>query len=90
MKQFKQAMARLFGGMPHRPSAPRRSVVSNKLRAEAERLGCEIEPVEGGGFHVWPPADMQPADDPFASFHYADDTTTARWMLQEYARVLGR
>jgi len=63
-------------------------VVLNKLRAEAERLGCEIEAVEGGGFNVWPPADMQPADDPFASFHYADDTTTARWMLQEYARVL--
>ena len=70
-----------------KPAAPRRTDPHRRAREQAKRLaslvGCEIEPMSGGGMNVWAPANC--ASDPYDGDHYAADWSDALERVRRYA-----
>lgn len=86
MKLLQRELNKLLG-VRRAPPADRRSVTSSKLREAAAAAKCEIEAVNGGGFNVWPPKDLDESRDPYEGDHYANNAREAHAMIAAYAAL---
>jgi len=67
---------------------PRPPSLRQQALALAQAHGFEVEPLDGGGFNVWPPESLDDERDPHHGDHYAHDWGAALDMLREYAALL--
>jgi hypothetical protein len=77
---------------PKATPKPRERAADRKARELAkplaERIGCDLERIDGG-LNVWPPASLaDTARDPYEGDHYAADWPEALAMLQAYAAIV--